>query len=94
MRCQCCNTTLNDYESTMRHAITKQFVNTCSPCLNAMGDVIPLQVRNDLLSENDIGNVDSLWDTVSGYSSYCDDVEDYIEDTSEDEGLDDYWSER
>jgi len=84
MRCQCCNTTLNDYESTMRHAITKQFVNTCSPCLNAMGDVIPLQVRNDLLSENDMGNVDSLWD----------DVEDYIEDTSEDEGLDDYWAER
>ena len=84
MKCELCNANLSDFEATMRHAITKQFVNTCSQCLTAMGDVIPLQVRNDLLSENDIGNVDSLWE----------DVEDYIEDTSEDEGLDDYWAER
>jgi hypothetical protein len=45
---------------------------------------IPLQVRNDLLSESDTGNVDTLWDNV----------EDYIEDTNEDDGIDDYWAER
>jgi hypothetical protein len=45
---------------------------------------IPLQVRNDLLSESDTGNVDTLWDNV----------EDYIDDTSEDDGIDDYWAER
>lgn len=84
MKCELCNEGLSDYESTMRHAITKQFVNTCSQCLTAMGDVIPLQVRNDLLSENDMNNVDTLFD----------DVDDYIEDNSEDEALDDYWSER
>lgn len=84
MRCQCCNTTLNDYESTMRHAITKQFVNTCSQCLSAMGDVIPLQVRNDLLSESDTGNVDTLFN----------DVEDYVEDSSEDDAMNEYWNER
>ena len=84
MKCEICNANLSDFEATMRHAITKQFVNTCSQCLTAMGDVIPLQVRNDLLSENDMNNVDTLFD----------DVDDYIEDNSEDEALDDYWSER
>ena len=85
MKCELCNANLSDFEATMRHAITKQFVNTCSPCLTAMGDVIPLQVRNDLLSDNDIGNVDSLWD----------DAESCIEENNEDmDGLDDYWSER
>lgn len=84
MKCELCNAGLSDFEATMRHAITKQFVNTCSQCLTAMGDVIPLQVRNDLLSENDMNNVDTLLDNV----------DDYIEDTNEDEALDDYWSER
>ena len=85
MKCELCNANLSDFEATMRHAITKQFVNTCSQCLTAMGDVIPLQVRNDLLSDNDIGNVDSLWDEAEA----C------IEENNEDmDGLDDYWSER
>lgn len=94
MRCQCCNASLNDYESTIRHAITKDFVSLCGVCLKTIDAFIPLQVRNDLLSESDTGNVDTLWDTVSGNTPYCDDVDDYIEDTSEDEGLDDYWAER
>jgi hypothetical protein len=84
MRCQCCNASLNDYESTMRHAITKQFVEVCLVCMKTIDAYIPLQVRNDLLSESDTGNVDTLWDNV----------EDYIDDTSEDDGIDDYWAER
>lgn len=85
MRCQCCNTALNDYELTIRHAITKQFVELCGTCLKTIDAFIPLQVRNDLLSESDTGNVDTLFD----------DVEDYIEDTSEDcDGMSEYWNER
>lgn len=84
-RCQCCNTSLNDYEATIRHAITKQFVELCGTCLKTIDAFIPLQVRNDLLSESDTGNVDTLFD----------DVEDYIEDTSEDcDGMSEYWNER
>lgn len=77
MKCELCNEGLTDFEATMRHAITKQFVNTCSQCLTAMGDVIPLQVRNDLLSENDIGNGELLEDDeyIEGYDD--DDIEDY-----------------
>lgn len=84
MRCQCCNALLNDYESTMRHAISKQFIELCGTCLKTIDAFIPVQVRNDLLSESDTNTVDTLWDNI----------DDYVEDANEDEGLDDYWAER
>jgi hypothetical protein len=68
----------------MRHAITKQFIELCGVCLKTIDAFIPVQVRNDLLSESDTNTVDTLWD----------DVEDYVEDNSEDTGIDDYWDER
>lgn len=82
MRCQCCNTALNDYESTVRHAITKQFVEMCASCLKDIDAHIPLQVRNDLLSDNDM-DLDSLLDANA----------DYVEDF-DNEDVDDYWNER
>lgn len=82
MKCELCNEGLTDFEATMRHAITKQFVNTCSQCLTAMGDVIPLQVRNDLLSEGDTGSGD------------LSEEDDYIEDYDDGTNADDYWEER
>jgi hypothetical protein len=83
MKCELCNEFLNDYESTMRHAITKGFVNTCQTCLNAMGDVIPLQVRHDLATEQD-----------SGTGSLLDSMEDYDWDDVLDDDMEDYWNER
>ena len=83
MRCSCCNAILNDYESTIRHALTQGFVNTCMPCLNAMGDVIPLQVRHDLATEQD-----------SGIGSLLDSMDDYVGDDSIDDDVDEYWAER
>ena len=67
----------------MRHAITKGFVNTCMTCLNAMGDVIPLQVRHDLATEQD-----------SGIGSLLDSMDDYIGDDAIDDDVDEYWAER
>jgi hypothetical protein len=55
----------------------------CSICLRSVDAYIPLQVRNDLLSEGDTGNGDLL----DG------DEDDYIEDY-DDDGIDDYWNER
>lgn len=81
MRCQCCNSALTDYELTIRHAITKQFVELCGTCLKSIDAFIPLQVRNDLLSENDIGNVELL------------EEDEYIEGYDDDE-IEDYWKER
>lgn len=81
MRCQCCNTALNDYESTVRHGLTRQFLEMCSTCLRSVDAYIPLQVRNDLLSESDTGNVELL------------EEDDYIEDYDDDD-IEDYWAER
>jgi hypothetical protein len=68
----------------MRHAISKQFIELCGTCLKTIDAYIPVQVRNDLLSESDTNTVDTLFD----------DVDDYIDDTSEDDGIEDYWAER
>lgn len=81
MRCNCCNEALNDYESTIRHGITRQFLEMCSTCLKAVDAYIPMQVRNDLLSESDTGNIELLED------------DDYIEGYDDDD-IDDYWKER
>ena len=82
MRCICCNAALNDYESTVRHGITRQFLEMCSICLKSVDAYIPIQVRNDLLSENDTANGELIEDDDS-----------YIEDY-EDDVIDDYWKER
>ena len=81
MRCICCNEALNDYESTIRHGITRQFLEMCSTCLKSVDAYIPMQVRNDLLSENDTGSIELLED------------DDYIEDYDDDD-IEDYWKER
>jgi len=81
MRCICCNTALNDYESTIRHGLTRQFLEMCSTCLKSVDAYIPIQVRNDLLSEGDTGNVELM------------EEDDYIEDYDDDD-IDDYWAER
>ena len=46
MKCYCCNRTLSDFESTLRHAITGEFLDTCNKCLSGMG--IPTIGREDL----------------------------------------------
>jgi len=83
MRCQCCNASLNDFESTMRHAITKQFLEMCGTCIRTVDAYIPVQVRNDLLSDADTGNLESLMDNIDDFDN--DDC---------DEDMDEYWNER
>ncbi len=46
MRCQCCDKNLSDYESTLRHAETNEFLDTCLRCLRDTG--IPTLGRPDL----------------------------------------------
>ena len=77
-----CGNSLSDYESTLRHAVSKQFLDTCQECIKAIG-VIPVQARNDLLSEMDLDAVESLLDG--------DDEDFYREDN---DGYDEMWSER
>jgi len=46
MRCDCCQRQLSDYESTLRHAITLEFMDTCRKCLQGLN--IPTIGREDL----------------------------------------------
>lgn len=80
MRCNCCNASLTDYEATIRHGITRQFLEMCSSCLRSVDAYIPVQVRADLLSESDIESGELLED------------DDYIEGYEDD--IEDYWNER
>jgi hypothetical protein len=82
MRCQCCNASLTDYELTLRHGFTMEFLELCQECIGSLGYKLPVVGRSDLMTEADTELSDNLIedDEVSGY----DDNED----------LDDYWKER
>ena len=82
MRCSCCNEALTDYELTLRHGFTMEFLELCQECIGSLGYKLPVVGRSDLMTEADTELSDNLIedDEVSGY----DDNED----------LDDYWKER
>lgn len=60
MRCYCCNRNLSDFESTMRHPETKEFLDTCRKCLKDTG--IKPVVRKDLIPEHVQDNDDDVLD--------------------------------
>jgi hypothetical protein len=63
MRCQCCNKNLNDYESTRKHSITGQYLDTCNNCLSEINSIhgeIPCTVRHDLAQYEDINDDDDV----------------------------------
>lgn len=82
MRCQCCNSALTDYELTLRHGFTMEFLELCQECIGSLGYKLPVVGRSDLMTEADTELSDNLMedDELSGF----DDNED----------LDDYWKER
>lgn len=65
MRCDCCNRNLSDYESTLRHAVTNDFTNTCLKCLEGLE--IPTRGRPDLSNaptedHEDLDDFELDWD--------------------------------
>ena len=50
-RCICCDKRLSEYELTLRHAMTNEFMDTCMDCLSEIAESVPLMVkgRKDLL---------------------------------------------
>ena len=73
MRCGCCNKRLSDYESTLKHAVTGAYLDTCLGCLSEIAHEVPMPVkaRKDLVPDMDIyEEVDELTDTE--YNNYRD----------------------
>lgn len=65
MRCGCCNKRLSDYETTLKHAETGQYLDTCLDCLSEIAHQVPMPVkaRKDLIPDMDIHeDVDELTD--------------------------------
>lgn len=56
MRCVCCNKSLSDYESTRRHALTREFLDMCNQCYISVQDVIPAKAREDLENKEGVDN--------------------------------------
>jgi hypothetical protein len=74
MRCGCCNKRLSDYESTLKHAETGQYLDTCMDCLSEIAYDVPMLVkdRKDLITEVDNQEeLDSLSDME--YNKYSKD---------------------
>lgn len=36
MRCYCCGRALNDYESTLKSAVSGEYLDTCMKCLDGL----------------------------------------------------------
>jgi hypothetical protein len=56
MRCDCCDRVLTDFEATLRHKKTGEFLNTCLKCLEGLdikytGRVELLTSKNTHLNE-------------------------------------------
>ena len=65
MRCFCCNRRLSDYETTLKHAETGAYLDTCLDCLSEIAHQVPMPVkaRKDLVPDMDIErDVDELTD--------------------------------
>jgi hypothetical protein len=64
MRCVCCNKLLSDYEATLKHGETGQYLDTCSSCLDEIMSEVDLHVKDNpsLLRKN---NTDDDFDDES-----------------------------
>jgi hypothetical protein len=74
MRCGCCNKRLSDYESTLKHAETGHYLDTCMDCLSEIAYDVPMLVkdRKDLITSMDNQEeLDSLSDME--YNKYSKD---------------------
>ena len=74
MRCTCCNKRLSDYESTLKHAETGHYLDTCMDCLSEIAYDVPMLVkdRKDLIASMDNQEeLDSLTDME--YNKYSKD---------------------
>lgn len=54
MKCVCCDKALSDYEATMKHAETGDYLDTCLECLGEIQSLVPLTTIDNpsLLSKN------------------------------------------
>ncbi len=60
MRCLCCNRSLSDYESTIKHSETSDYLDMCMPCIQEVG--LDFVDREDL--RGSVSEYDDLLDVI------------------------------
>lgn len=87
MRCTCCNKPLTDFESTRRHKVTNEFLDTCNWCLKSIQREVflPVSERNDLIDD---GGIDSIVDREDE-NVLPSDFKDYVVNLGDSEDLED-----
>ena len=78
MRCIVCDKRLNDYETTLKHAETGQYLDTCIDCLSDVAKYVPMPVkgRRDLLVKVDTEDIDVDELSQDEYNRYSKDNSD------------------
>ena len=66
-RCRCCDKKLTPFELTRKDSVTKTYLDMCNVCFKASGldKVLPVDIRNDLSSIEDITDEESGLDEDS-----------------------------
>lgn len=86
MHCRACDKLLTEYQSTLKNAVTGQYMDLCKVCLEDIKPFVKLIDRKDLITEADLDDepednldsVDSLEiediiiDTIESYRDYDD----------------------
>ena len=64
MRCVICNVGLSDFEATRKYADSHAFVDMCNHCYSYVKRNIHTIDRDDLLTEQDHGELDIRYDDL------------------------------
>jgi hypothetical protein len=64
MKCVICDVALSDFEATRKYADTKEFVDMCNHCYSYVKRSIHTIERDDLLTEQDHGELDVRYDDL------------------------------
>ena len=79
MHCVNCDRLLSDFEATRKHAITFQFLDLCKVCFEDVKTIIPTIDRKELMTEQDLDEIeDDDLDTMGNEVS-LEDIDAYID---------------
>lgn len=72
--CVCCDKLLNDYEATLRHGVTFEYLDTCKACLKPLKGLFPVLERKDLITSDDVDNNPSDDEDIVDTEDYDDSI--------------------
>jgi hypothetical protein len=86
MHCVACDKLLSEYESTLRHGVTFEYLDTCKACLKPLKGLFPVIERKDLITESDIDDDNDDYGDNTDSGDYEDSImyfRDNIEDSND-----------